>query len=59
MLLYCLPIYSVVPSNELQLGNKLAELVLRTEETVNIPDAYTDPRFDKEVNTRLPFAASL
>ncbi|KAH3704410.1 hypothetical protein DPMN_079466, partial [Dreissena polymorpha] len=36
------------PTTDLRVGNKLAELVLRTEETINIADAYSDPRFDKE-----------
>ncbi len=34
---------------DLKLGNKIAELVLITGDTINIADAYQDPRFDPEV----------
>ena len=37
------------PLADLQYGNKIAELVLLTEDTINISDAYSDPRFDREV----------
>lgn len=45
----------ILPSNvdtsaDMHLANKIAELVLRTEETVNITDAYSDPRFDRETD---------
>ncbi|XP_053408412.1 dual 3',5'-cyclic-AMP and -GMP phosphodiesterase 11A-like isoform X2 [Mercenaria mercenaria] len=39
------------PCADLQLGNKIAELVLKTEETINISDAHSDPRFDRETDT--------
>lgn len=32
-----------------QLGNKIAELVLVTGETINIADAHQDSRFDPNV----------
>lgn len=31
------------------MGNKIAELVLITGESINISDAYQDPRFDPKV----------
>ena len=36
-------------NHDLKLGNKIAELVLITGETINITDASQDPRFDVEV----------
>ena len=42
--------HSKDPLADLQYGNKIAELVLLTEDTINISDAYTDPRFDREVS---------
>ena len=36
-------------NHDLKLGNKIAELVLITGETINISDASQDPRFDVEV----------
>ncbi|KAL4229189.1 Dual 3' [Mactra antiquata] len=44
----CCTFTSADPCADLRLGNTIAELVLRTEETINITDAYSDPRFDKE-----------
>ena len=41
------------PLADLQYGNKIAELVLLTEDTINIADAYSDPRFDREVSELL------
>ncbi|KAL8594527.1 hypothetical protein ACOMHN_028881 [Nucella lapillus] len=43
---------SVGPDNcrDLKLGNKIAELVLVTGETINITDASQDPRFDSEMD---------
>ncbi|XP_050407137.1 dual 3',5'-cyclic-AMP and -GMP phosphodiesterase 11A isoform X2 [Patella vulgata] len=40
---------------DLQMGNKIAELVLITEETINIADAQADPRFDPETDKALGF----
>ncbi|XP_064594996.1 dual 3',5'-cyclic-AMP and -GMP phosphodiesterase 11A-like isoform X2 [Liolophura sinensis] len=36
--------------SDLKLANKIAELVLVTGETINITDAYQDPRFDPETD---------
>ncbi|PVD35849.1 hypothetical protein C0Q70_02818 [Pomacea canaliculata] len=36
--------------HDLKLGNKIAELVLITGETINITDASQDPRFDSELD---------
>ncbi|KAK7495656.1 hypothetical protein BaRGS_00013103, partial [Batillaria attramentaria] len=36
--------------HDLKLGNKIAELVLITGETINITDASQDPRFDTELD---------
>lgn len=46
----CCTFTSSDPCADLRLGNKIAELVLRTEETVNISDAHSDPRFDRETD---------
>ncbi|XP_060569725.1 dual 3',5'-cyclic-AMP and -GMP phosphodiesterase 11A-like isoform X2 [Ruditapes philippinarum] len=46
----CCTYTSSDPCADLQLGNKLAELVLKTEETINISDAHSDPRFDRETD---------
>ncbi|ESO83549.1 hypothetical protein LOTGIDRAFT_236563 [Lottia gigantea] len=40
---------------DLQIGNKIAELVLITEETINIADAQKDARFDPETDKLLGF----
>ncbi|XP_053408413.1 dual 3',5'-cyclic-AMP and -GMP phosphodiesterase 11A-like isoform X3 [Mercenaria mercenaria] len=47
----CQSAISQDPCADLQLGNKIAELVLKTEETINISDAHSDPRFDRETDT--------
>ncbi|XP_052805617.1 dual 3',5'-cyclic-AMP and -GMP phosphodiesterase 11A-like isoform X2 [Mya arenaria] len=44
----CTFIPSTTNCADLQMGNKIAELVLKTEETINIADAHSDTRFDKE-----------
>ncbi|XP_067686279.1 dual 3',5'-cyclic-AMP and -GMP phosphodiesterase 11A-like isoform X1 [Haliotis asinina] len=36
--------------SDLKLGNKIAELVLITGDTINIADAYQDARFDPEID---------
>ena len=51
---FCIILYSTSkdPLADLQYGNKIAELVLLTEDTINIADAYSDPRFDREVSAQ-------
>jgi GAF domain-containing protein len=39
----------------LPIGQGLAGTVARTGETVNVPDAYADPRFDRSVDLRSGF----